>query len=354
MTHKGSIRSIPGLYFVLIIILLAAACGRQESQPSGRGGGAAVSVEAMVIRPQPIENKILTTGTLMANEEVELRAEFSGRVTGVFFEEGKNVRRGDLLLKINDRDLQAQFKRKQLAETLAANEEQRQRSLYEMNGISREEYDKVLTSLNMIKAEREEIESQLAKTEITAPFDGVIGLRYVSEGSYVSPATQVASMQDIDPIKVEFSVPEKYAGRINTGTGVKVSFSEFKGEYRGAVYAVEAKVDAATRTLKVRATIPNKDGRLIPGSFARVDITLERIPDAIVIPTGAILPELGGERVFVYSNGLARSVPVTTGIRAERSIQITQGLKPNDTLIVTGLMQITDGRPVQITGFAAE
>nr|MBN2277275.1 efflux RND transporter periplasmic adaptor subunit [candidate division Zixibacteria bacterium] len=335
-------------------ILIIAGCNNSDVSPQTRGGGRAVSVEAMVLHPQPLENKIFTTGTLLANEEVELRPEVSGRVTGVFFEEGREVRGGDILLKINDRELQAELKRKQLEEALAVDEERRKRALHDISGISQEDYDRALNALNIIRAEREVIESQLAETEIRAPFDGVVGLRYISEGSYVTPTTLVATMQDIDPIKAEFSVPEKYSGKLTAGMDVMIQIGEAEEKHRGTIYAVEVKVDPATRTLKARATIPNPKGLLIPGSFARVEITLERIAEAIVIPTGAILPGLEGDRVFVCENGLARSVPVTTGIRTERSIQISGGLNPGDTLILTGLMQVTDGIPIQISNISGK
>lgn len=339
---------------IISVFLLMAGCNSGDDSPPVRGAGRAVSVEAMVLRPQPIENKIFTTGTLLANEEVELRPEVSGRVITVSFEEGRGVRRGDILLKINDRELQAELKRKQLEETLAVDEVRRKKALYDINGISQEDFDRAQNALNIIRAEREVIESQLAETEIVAPFDGVVGLRYVSEGSYVTPTTLVATMQDIDPIKVEFSVPEKYSGKLKAGTDVMIQAGDIEERHQGRIYAVEIKVDPATRTLKARATIPNPEGRLIPGSFARVEITLERIPQAIVIPTGAILPQLEGDKVFICENGLARSVPVTTGTRTERSVQISRGLNPGDTLILTGLMQVTDGKPVQISDFSTE
>ena len=204
------------LAIVALTIILSGCSKKDTTQPAGGrpgGAGGGVPVEALVITPQPLENKIGVTGTLLANEEVELRSEISGRVTGIFFSEGSRVTKGAVLLTINDQDLQAQFKRKEYEQALAADEERRQRALLDISGISREEYDKSFNKLKMIEAERELLESQIAKTKITAPFDGVIGLRYVSEGGYVSPDSLVASMQDIDPMKVEFAVPEKY-GRL--------------------------------------------------------------------------------------------------------------------------------------------
>jgi membrane fusion protein (multidrug efflux system) len=258
-----------------------------------------------------------------------------------------------VLVKLNDRELQAELKRKQLEEKLVADDERRKRALHDINGISQEEYDRATNALHMAQAEREVIESQLAKTEIVAPMNGVVGLRYVSVGTYVTPQQRLATMQKIDTVKAEFSVPEKYGGRLAPGTEVRVNVGEEQADHHGVVYAVESKVDPGTRTLKARARLPNPGDRLIPGSFARVEITLERIPDAVVIPAAAIVPQLDGERVFVCENGRARSVPVTTGIRTDRAVQVTSGLSPGDTLILTGLLQVTEGSAVRIAGAPA-
>ena len=305
-------------------------------------------MDAIVIQPQLLENRIYTTGTLLANEEVELRPEIAGRVTDVLFTEGGKVKKGDVLIKINDRELKAQLEGKEIEEKQASDLEARARRLYDIKGISQEEYDKTANTLNMIKAQKEVIQAQLAKTEIVAPFDGIIGLRYVSQGSFVSTNMLVATMQDVNPIKVEFSVPEKYARQIKKGNAITVHVGDSQQEYKGAVYAVESKIDLETRTIKSRAKIPNPQGDLIPGSFAKVEIILEQLPQAIVVPSESVIPELSGEKVFICVNGKARSIPVKAGIRTETSIQIVEGLNPQDTLILTGLLQLSDGKAVEI------
>ncbi len=334
---------------ILFPILLIGGCKSGKNGPPGRQSGMAgakVSVDAIVIRPQLLDNKIFTTGTFLANEEVELRPEISGRVAGISFAEGSRVKKGDVLLRINDRELRAQLKRKEFEEKEASDKEARMRRLFELKGISQEEYDMAANALGMIKAEKEIIASQAAKTEIVAPFDGMVGLRYVSEGSYVTSNMLVATMQDVDPIKVEFSVPEKYARQMKQGNEITVQAGD--SQYRGSVYAVEAKIDPATRTMKARAKIPNPKGDLIPGSFAKVDITLEQLPNAIVIPTESVIPEMSGEKVFICVDGKVRSVRVKTGIRTETGVQIVEGLNPQDTLVVSGLLQLTDDKAVQI------
>jgi membrane fusion protein (multidrug efflux system) len=341
-------------YFLFLLsfsyLLIVACKGGKSSPPRRESGvsGARVPVNAIVIQPQSLNNRIFTTGTLLADEEVELRVETPGKVTGIFFAEGGKVKKDDLLLKIDDRELKARLKGKEIEEKEASDLEARKRQLFEIKGISQEEYDKAATALGMIKAEREIIEAQLAKMEIVAPFDGIIGLRHVSGGSYVSTNMLVATMQDIDPIKVEFSVPEKYAKQIKKGIEITILVGDSQEKYNGSVYAVESKIDLETRTIKARAKFSNPHGDLIPGSFAKVDITLEQLPNAIVIPSESVIPEMSGEKVFICIDGKVHSVPVKIGIRTQNSVQIVEGLNPQDTLVVTGLLQLEDGKAVEI------
>lgn len=347
---KPNLTSVSVGLVASLALTAMTSCGEGSSTQTrgGAGAGSAVTVDVLVLQPTLLENKLTTTGTLLANEEVELRSEISGRITGVHFQEGSRVARGSLLLKINDSELQAQLKRKESEEKLALSDERRKKSLFDAHAISQEEYDKSLNALRIVQADMEVTKSQIAKTEIRAPFNGVIGLRHVSEGGYVSPNMLAATMQEIDPMKVEFSVPEKYAHQLTNGLEISIQIGESNEVYRGVIYAVESKIDLSTRTMRARARVPNPNGRLIPGSFARIEITLEQIPNAMVIPASALIPELDGAKVYVCENGAARSVPVQTGLRTDRAIQIVEGLSASDTLIVTGLLQLTEGRKVQI------
>lgn len=330
--------------------LLFVSCGKGNSKQIGKPGARQnlILVEAVIVQPQHLQDKIITTGTLLANEEVELRSEISGRVIAVSFAEGTKVKKGQLLVRINDRELRAQLQQKEIAEKQASDEEKRAQQLFDIKGISQEDYDKIRNSLEMIQAEKEALQSQLAETEITAPFDGIVGLRHISEGGYVTPDMLIASMQEVNPMKVEFSIPEKYTGQLKDGTEITIKVGESEEEHKGTVYAIESKIDLDTRTIKARAKIPNPKNNLIPGSFAKVEIILEEIPDAIVIPSEAIVPELSGQKVYVCINGKANSVPVKSGIRTEDGVQITDGLVPNDTLIVSGLLQLANGKGVQL------
>ena len=258
------------------------------------------------------------------------------------------------MLKIDDSELKAQLKGKRAEEKLAYDEEARRRNVFDNQSISREEYDRAAYALKIIQSEREVTESRLAKTEIVAPFDGMVGLRYVSSGSNVSSNMLVTTLQDTDPMKVEFSVPEKYAKQLKSGMEVILQLGDSQKKYRGTVFAVESKIDISTRTIKARARIPNPARELMPGAFAKVELTLERVPQAIVIPSQAVIPELSGEKVFIYNNGTAKAIPVKVGIRTESQVQITEGLHPQDTLVLTGLLQLADGSPIDIRHLQSE
>lgn len=340
--------------FFVIGSLLASAPGCKEKTKAvpvagGRKSGP-VNVEVLVIKPDTMYNKIFTTGTLLPNEKVELRNEVSGRITGIYFNEGSEVKQGALLMKINDQDLQAQLNKNSVQEKMARDEEFRKKQLLEIKAISQEEYDIVANTLKSVQAERQLLDAQLAKTQIFAPLSGKIGLRNVSPGSYIPSNTLIATLQQVDPIKIEFSVPEKYTQLIRAGMQISFSMDYTPEPYSGKVYAVESGVDEATRTVKVRATCSNASRILVPGTFARISAVLEVIPDAIKVPSESLVGDIAGNKVFVIRGGKALSIPIFAGIRTERDVQIVEGLQPGDSLITSGLLQISDGTPVSVKG----
>ncbi len=320
------------------------------TQPAA-GNQAPLRVEAVVVEPQPLQDRLVTTGTILANEEVELRSEATGRIVHLAIEEGRRVQAGELLLKVNDQELQAQLQQARLRLRLAEDREQRQRQLLAKQGISQETYDATVNERDVQRAAVALIEAQIARTELRAPFDGLIGLRYVSEGSYISPSTRIATLQDIGTVKVEFSIPERHAHRVRVGNRIAFTVEGVEGTFEGRIYAYEPRIDAATRTLRLRARAANPQGRLLPGAFARVEVVFEEIPDALTVPAIAVIPVLGGKQVFVYRAGRAVVQPVETGLRLEDRVQVVAGLAPGDTVITSGLLQLRSGLPVELAGF---
>lgn len=335
------------LFFCMSLIITGCTHNKSKQADTGRRFGA-VSVDVKVIEPRLLMNEFYTTGSILANEKVELRSEVSGRVTGIFFEEGTQVSKGVLLLKINDSELQAQLTRINAQEKLVEQEEFRNRKLLELKAVSQEEYDISVNELTAIQAEKQLLKAQIEKTQILAPLSGKIGLRYVSPGSYIPSNTLIAILQQVDPIKVEFSVPEKYSLIVKKGMHLTFTVENVDRSFDGVIYAVESGIDPQTRTIKVRARCPNPGSLLMPGTYARISIILERIPDALTIPSEALITELEGTKVFVCRNNKAVSIPVVTGIRTSTDVQITSGLSAGDSLITTGLLQISNGMPVLI------
>jgi membrane fusion protein (multidrug efflux system) len=334
-------------FFIFEVLLAIISCsGNNKDLPGNKDPKKAMSVETMVLNLKALDHTYTFTGTLLANEEIELRSETSGRVVQINFAEGRMVRKGQLLVKINDNDLQAQLKKNMLQLELAILDESRKSELLKINGISKEEYDNSLIKLKSLQAETELISAQIAKTEIRAPFDGTIGLRMVSEGAYVSPTTLIASLQQIDPIKIDFSVPEKYKQYIITNKEIDFTIEGSDKIYKARIYAVEAKIDQATRTIRIRASCSNHNGLLYPGSYANIRINLIPGSKSIVIPARAIIPILGGQQVFIIKNGMVFPVRVKTGIRTSTEVEIIEGLFENDSLIMSGLLQVKPGMPV--------
>jgi membrane fusion protein, multidrug efflux system len=343
-------KSILPIITVCSGFILLSACSSGEKSPAGKGpGGGALPIEVVVVKQRYLERKINVTGTLLANEEVELRSELSGKVTRINFEEGMPVNKGQVLFKINDSELQAQLQRVRLQDSLLTSEENRKRQLLKLKAISQEEYDRALTELQSVRADQQLLKAQMDKAIIVAPFDGQIGLRSISEGGFTDPGKVLATMQQINPIKIDFAVPEKYRAYLRPGTSISFTVSGIDSLFQAEVYAIEARIDQNTRSVQVRARCSNKSGLLFPGAFAKVEIVLEEVENAIVIPAEAVVPELKGQKVFVIRNGKALSVPVETGIRSGTETEITMGLSAGDTLAVTGILQLRNEAPVAVT-----
>lgn len=341
------------LLFCLLLLapITFSSCGEKNNTASTRSSSQSqrMSVSGIVVRPQRLENSVRSSGTVLASESVDLVAEANGRIETIAFKEGGPVAKNQLLVRINADDLQAQSKKNDLQLQLAVEQEKRQKQLFEKNLTSKEQYDIALNQVNTLKADRENLIASIRKTEIRAPFDGIIGLRYVSEGGYVTQTTRIASIQKINPVKVDFAIPEKYAGAVKTGDIVEFTIEEANLKFTGTLYAIEPKIDAATRTVQLRAVCDNRSGRVFPGAYVQIDLRLKEISDAIMIPTQAIIPVLKGQTVLVRKNGVAASVPVKTGIRMPSAVQIISGLSLGDTVITTGLMQLRSGMPVSVS-----
>jgi len=324
----------------------------EESSPQTENSGGqarrALNVNAQILKYSNLTDEIRTKGLLIPDEEVDLSFETSGKITEISFKEGSTVRKGQLLAKVNDKPLQAELKKLEAQVPLAQDRVYRQKALLAKDAVSQEAYESVNTELEKLRADIELVKSRIMQTELRAPFDGIIGLRQVSEGTYASPTTIITHLTKISPLKLEFSVNESYVNNVKAGTPLLFEIDNDLSTYHASVYAVESNLDRSTLTLKARALYPNPGGRLKPGLSTNIQIKLQEIKNTIVIPSIAIRAEMGRDIAYIYKGGKAVQVEVKKGMRTASSIQILNGLNAGDTLLVTGVMQMRDGLPVVI------
>lgn len=309
---------------------------------------AATTVEGIVLQPQKFAENLSLSGSLEANEQIEIRSEVSGIVEDINFKEGSKVSKGQVLFRVNDSELRAQYNKTSTAEKLAAENARRAKLLLEKEAISREEYDLAEANHKSAQAESQYISAQLAKATVRAPFSGTIGLRYISEGTYVTPSTPIAKLVNTDQLKLTFAIPEKYSGQVQKDAELTFTTAGSPKVYTAQVYAIEPGVDVTTRTLKMRAVTENKTGDLVPGTFANVFLPLATVDDAIMVPTEALIPIQNGKKIFIAKNGLAKEVEVETGSRTADAVRVLSGLNAGDTILTSGIMILKEGSPVNV------
>ncbi|WP_375579264.1 efflux RND transporter periplasmic adaptor subunit [Marivirga tractuosa] len=351
--NKIIIRIIASIAVLAIIIYLvfpnifSSNEENKKESPTAKGN-TKISIDAQIVKYETFKNDIVLTGSLLANESVQLASEISGKIDNIYFEEGQFVRKGKLLLQTNVADLEANLQRLKYTAQLNSETEKRQKQLLEKEAISKEEYDIAFTNLKTTQAEIDALEAEIDKSRIRAPFSGFIGLRYVSEGSYITPTSQIASLYNVDPIKIEFSVPSRYSGLVKKGSKITFSSEAENKDREATVYAIEPQIDPVTRTLSARAQTTNPDNTLIPGQFIRINLSLENRENAILIPTTAIMPKANGHTVFIIKEGKALLKDVELGARTSTRVEILKGISKGDTVAIAGVPQLKNRAEVDI------
>lgn len=302
-----------------------------------------VTVAVEVVASSSLDDEIFVSGTLLGNESVQIQPETQGKIVGIYFSEGQRVSKGQLLVKLNDAELQASLKKAVAQAKLAAEKEARLKKLLEINGVSREEYENALNQWQSLQADIESIQAKLDETEIRAPFSGTIGLRSASVGSFVSPTSTIATLEQLDQVKLDISIPEKYADIATVGSELDFMVEGNSQTYKARIYAIDPKIDEDTRSLKLRGICANPSGVLHAGAFAKVKLQLRKSGAAILVPTESLVPDMKGNKVFLVKQGTLQPQPVTIGIRTSDRVEITKGLFAGDSLVVTGVMQAKPG-----------
>ena len=345
---------IKHLIYALIIIIFGGfityriVSNKSKNEDSKKFGDKdkPTTVTGIVVQTSTFDNNLSLSGSIEANEQIEIHSEVSGIVEGIYFNEGSYVNKGQVLFKVNDIELKAQLRQAVTREGLAAENERRAKLLLQKEAISQEEADVARADHASAQAQSQLIRAQIAKTSVKAPFSGKIGLRSISPGTYITPTVVVAKLVNTGKLKITFSIPEKYASQVKTGSIIDFTVSGSDKTYNGKIYAIEPEVAVATRTLQIRAIADNTDGKLFPGTFADIKLPLNIIKDAIVVPSEAIVPVQSGKKVYVANMDKAKEVMVDATTRTDSSILILSGLKAGDTLITSGVMSLKNEAPI--------
>ncbi len=339
------------IIFALSLVLLFSSCKTKKDTPAGGGPrkSGPINVEGFLVEAHPVSESVEVPGSLLPFEETQIKSEVSGRIVTLNLQEGTVVKQGDLLVKLFDKDLQAQLSKLEVQLKIAEKTVERQKELLAINGISQQEFDLSALAVDNLKADIVAIKIAISKTEIRAPYDGTVGLRNVSLGAYISPSEIITSLRQVNRLKLEFSIPEKYAKNISKGYLVEFKVDGGQSSHKATVIATEGSVEQSTRTLKIKALVNESHRELVPGTFAKVKLMLGRNDKALMIPTQSIIPGARNKQVIIFKKDSAVFTVVETGIRDSVHVQVTSGLNLGDTIVTTGLMAVRPNAKVKIT-----
>jgi len=328
------------IVFLLSLFIITGSCNQNKADNNyaPRTPPPVAKIDGYIVGAEVLSNKIEIPGTLEPFEETNIQPEISGKVTGIFFNEGATVNKGSVMVKLYDADLQAQLKKIQVQLAISKKTEERQGELLKINGISQQDYDLSLLAFKNLQADIDILQTEISKTSLVAPFTGKAGLRNISMGAYINPQTIVTTIRMLNQLKLQFTVPERYSSKMSAGGKIQFKIDGVATAFPATVIATENNVALDTRSMKVKAVVNIQSNRLYAGSFAKVQIPISTNEAALMIPTQAIIPQARGKKVMAYRNGLASLETVTTGVRDTSMVEITSGLKAGDTVLISGLL----------------
>lgn len=329
--------------------LLAAWLGLVFSPAAAQDPAKAVPVEAAKVIAAPLSEQVTAIGSILSDEAVTVSSEIPGRLQEIHFQEGQPVQKGAPLFTLDDSVYRAQLADAEAKLTLAEQTYKRTSQLFSSKYATAQSADEAVSNLAVAKAAVELAGVQLEKTRIVAPFSGIVGLRQVSVGEYITAGKALVNLEAIDPVKADFRVPEKFLPAIKVGQNIRIRVDAFPGEtFDGKVYAIDPRIDVAGRSLLVRAKVPNEDQRLRPGLFARVTVLLKLKEDALTIPEQAIVPQGDSQYVFKIDDGKVKLIKVTLGMRRSGRVEILDGLAVDDEVVTAGQLKLRDGTLVSV------
>ena len=330
------------------------AAGPPTTQAAENPAPQAVFVETAPVKTGTVTREITAVGSLLSNESVMIKPEIVGRIAEIHFKEGDSVQKGARLITLDDSVYKAEVAQADARVDLNRRNNSRASELFERHVGTARTRDEAFTAVRTAEAELALARARLEKTRIVAPFEGVLGLRRVSVGDYVNPGQDIVNLEDIDPIKVDFRVPESALRLLRDRQQIEIQVDAFPGEtFQGQVYAIDPQIDVQGRSVVLRARVPNPDGRLKPGLFARVSLIVERRDNAMLVPEQAVVPLEGGSAVFRVVDGKAALTRVELGQRRAGQVEIVRGLAPGDQVVTAGQLKLRDGAPVTVAAAKA-
>lgn len=343
------IKVAPAILGVFVSLFLVSCKSKEkEDLKNDNKKKGPLAVEAYVVKSSALSSSIEVPGSILPFETTEIRSEISGRVVSLFLNEGAFVKKGSLLVKLFDQDLQAQLKKLQVQLQIAEKTAERQKELLKISGISQQEFDLSQLQVNNLKADIELVKVNISKTEIKAPFDGKLGLKNISLGAYISPSLLLTNISQVSQLKLQFNVPEKYSSLVRTQQNIQFQLDGTTQDFSAKVIAAESSIEENTRSLAVRSIITSHSPFLVPGAFAKVRMILGKEDNAIMIPSQAVIPIGRKKQVIVFKNGKAVFTDIITGVRDATNIQVQDGLRMGDTVVTTGLLFLKPDAEIKI------
>jgi len=320
----------------------AEAAPQAEAPPPTR-------VEATRVVQSSLTKSMQVVGDVESGEAVNLRSEITGRIDRVAFADGQTVKAGDLLIKLDGSVQEAELDRARANLSLWQNNVARYAKLVQTGVVSKVKLEEAQSEHNLARANVKLAEANLAKTQIRAPFDSKVGIRSVSPGDYVSPGDSLVNVDKVGEVKLLFTVPERFLHDLKQGAEVELSVDALPGEtVKAKVLAIESRVAADSRSIRVQAVASNADGKLYAGQFVTVNLPIREVEAALLVPDQALVPQGGDVFVYRIDNNTVKRIAVKTGLRANSQAQILAGLNVGDLVVTAGQQKIQDGAPVQV------
>lgn len=331
---------------LLLPFLLLISC-EEAVDKSNKANSGNLSVEAVKITAEPFNNEVKTTADLLPNEQATLMAPMAGQVLDIYFKEGASIRKGEKIIRIYDKDWQAQLVGLTPQLETAQKDLERKKALLDIGGSTQEEIDKIYASTEALKSQIQQLKLNIELANVRAPFSGVLGMRDFSEGTFLKEGQEITTLTEVKQLKVNFTLPQEYLSNVQINTEVRILIG--KDTLPAKVYAVNPVINIESRTINVRALLKQPAGKsIMPGSFAEVIVSTDFVKDALLVPTQAVVPEINDQTVYVYSKGKAIRKTVILGTRTADRVRVISGISSGDTIITSGLLQVKDGMGVDL------